>query len=278
MDQDSIDRIRSASFPVGRKGYEKREVDRFLSRLADWLETGGADESRSDVVRRELERIGQQTAKILTDAHDAGEAVRGDAEAEAERILTEAREEAAAASEEADRYAAGMRSESDAYSERARIEADTYARETNEEADAYMARHRNDADTYADETRAAADEYAQTTRADADAYGEQARSEADRDANEVRERAGAQANETIAAAESQAAKATEEGNRRREDIDAVISDLESRRDHVIADMQKLSSELTGTASSHRDPAEESSGGEDGGDPEDAPAPSGPAGP
>ena len=26
MDRDSIDRIRSATFPVGRRGYEKREA------------------------------------------------------------------------------------------------------------------------------------------------------------------------------------------------------------------------------------------------------------
>ena len=54
MDRDSIDRIRSATFPVGRRGYEKREVDRFLNKLADWLETGGGDQTRAELVRREL--------------------------------------------------------------------------------------------------------------------------------------------------------------------------------------------------------------------------------
>jgi len=47
VDRDSIDRIRSATFPVGRRGYEKREVDRFLNKLADWLETGGGDQTRA---------------------------------------------------------------------------------------------------------------------------------------------------------------------------------------------------------------------------------------
>ena len=65
MDQDSIERIRSATFPVARRGYEKREVDRFLLSLAEWLETGGADQGRSDAVRRELERVGEETSKIL---------------------------------------------------------------------------------------------------------------------------------------------------------------------------------------------------------------------
>jgi DivIVA domain-containing protein len=35
VDRDSIDRIRSATFPVGRRGYEKREVDRFLKRILE---------------------------------------------------------------------------------------------------------------------------------------------------------------------------------------------------------------------------------------------------
>ena len=90
MDQDSIDRIRSATFPVGRRGYEKREVDRFLNRLADWLETGGGDQSRAELVRRDLERIGEQTGRILTDAHDVGEQLRADAEREAQALLEDA--------------------------------------------------------------------------------------------------------------------------------------------------------------------------------------------
>jgi DivIVA domain-containing protein len=95
VDRDSIDRIRSATFPVARRGYEKREVDRFLSRLADWLETGGADQSRSETVRRDLERVGQKTSRILVDAHDTGEQLLAEARQEAEVVVTRAREEAA---------------------------------------------------------------------------------------------------------------------------------------------------------------------------------------
>jgi DivIVA domain-containing protein len=95
VDQDSIDRIRSATFPVGRRGYEKREVDRFLNRLADWLETGGGDQARAELVRRELERIGEQTGRVLTDAHDVGEQLRAEAEREAKRIVDDAEAHAA---------------------------------------------------------------------------------------------------------------------------------------------------------------------------------------
>ena len=94
MDRDSIDRIRSATFPVGRRGYEKREVDRFLNRLAEWLETGGGDQTRAELVRRDLERIGEHTGRILTEAHDAGQQLLGEAEHEARRIVAEAKAEA----------------------------------------------------------------------------------------------------------------------------------------------------------------------------------------
>jgi DivIVA domain-containing protein len=75
VDRDSIDRIRSATFPVGRRGYEKREVDRFLNKLADWLESGGGDQTRAELLKRDLERVGQQTGKILTDAHDTARSI-----------------------------------------------------------------------------------------------------------------------------------------------------------------------------------------------------------
>jgi cell division initiation protein len=106
VDQDSIDRIRSATFPVGRRGYEKREVDRFLNRLADWLETGGGDQTRAELVRRELERIGEQTGRILTDAHDVSEQLRADAEREAKRIVQDAEREAKRIVEDAEAQAA----------------------------------------------------------------------------------------------------------------------------------------------------------------------------
>jgi DivIVA domain-containing protein len=101
VDPDSIDRIRSATFPVGRRGYEKREVDRFLNKLAEWLETGGGDQTRAELLRRDLERIGQQTGRILTDAHDVAEQLRSEAEREARRIVEDAQERTAQTIEEA---------------------------------------------------------------------------------------------------------------------------------------------------------------------------------
>jgi DivIVA domain-containing protein len=147
VDETSLERIRKATFPASRRGYDKREVDKFLNRLADWLETGGGDQTRSDTVRRELERVGERTGAILAEAEDSAQQIRAEAEQEAEQL----REEVAAESEQ-------KRSEADAYSAETRAAADSYAKET-----------RATADQDAADTRSQADEDAAQAIADAEA-------------------------------------------------------------------------------------------------------------
>lgn len=95
MDRVTVDRIRRVSFPVARRGYRKRAVDRFHDRLAAWLETGQGDPARADLLRRELARVGHRTAAILAEAEEAAERLRAEAEQDAVGILRRAREEAA---------------------------------------------------------------------------------------------------------------------------------------------------------------------------------------
>jgi DivIVA domain-containing protein len=132
VDRDSIDRIRSATFPVGRRGYEKREVDRFLNRLADWLETGGGDQTRAELVRRELERIGEHTGRILTDAHDLGQRLQAEAEREAQGILAEAEARAEGVRAAADEHAAQARAVAEQTIAEARAEAKRILDEANQ--------------------------------------------------------------------------------------------------------------------------------------------------
>ena len=42
----------------------------------------------------------------------------------------------------------------------------------------------------------------------------------------------------------------EEANARKQDIESVIADLEARRDEVLGSLERLSSELSGTATQH----------------------------
>jgi DivIVA domain-containing protein len=195
VDQDSIERIRSATFPVARRGYDKREVDRFLLSLAEWLEAGAAEEETSDAVRRELERVGEETSKILTEAHDVAERLRVQAEREVEGLT-----------------------------EGAQAQADR----TRAEADKILA-----------EAESVAETAAQKLRTEADAYATQTRTAADREAEQ-----------TLSAARAQAKRVVDESNARKQDIESVIADLEARRDEVLESLERLSSELSGTATQH----------------------------
>ncbi|HET8975691.1 MAG TPA: DivIVA domain-containing protein, partial [Solirubrobacterales bacterium] len=196
VDQTSLDRIRNATFPSSRRGYDKHEVEKFLARLADWLETGGGDESRSDTVKRELERVGERTGAILSQAQDSAQQIRAEAEEEARSTL-------------------------------------------------------NEANATAQKLRSEADAYAGKTRGEADAYAAETRSAIDSEAAEHRDRLDGEVEEALVEAESKARRIVEEGLRRREDIESVITDLVHRRDEVIADVDDLSAKLDAAASEHR---------------------------
>jgi DivIVA domain-containing protein len=146
VDQTSLDRIRNATFPTTRRGYDKHEVEKFLARLADWLETGAGDESRSDVVKRELEKVGERTGAILAQAEESAQQIRAEAEEEARGTVNTANMEAAET-----RSAAGS------YASETRASADSYARQQREEADQDAASARAKAEQEARETIEAAE-------------------------------------------------------------------------------------------------------------------------
>ena len=123
VDQTSLDRIRNATFPSARRGYDKHEVEKFLARLADWLETGAGDESRSDTVKRELERVGQRTGAILAQAEESAQQIRAEAEDEARGTVNTANLEAQETRTEVDNYARETRTSADSYAQQTREEA-----------------------------------------------------------------------------------------------------------------------------------------------------------
>jgi DivIVA domain-containing protein len=124
VDQTSLDRIRNATFPSVRRGYDKQEVEKFLARLADWLATGAGDESRSDTVKRELERVGQRTGAILAQAEESAQQIRAEAEEEARGTINTA-----------NMQADETRTETDTYSTEARTSADSYAQQIRQSAE-----------------------------------------------------------------------------------------------------------------------------------------------
>jgi DivIVA domain-containing protein len=244
VDQDSVDRIRSATFPLARRGYDRHEVERFLNEIADWLETGGTDEARADLVGEDLDKIGKQVSNILTEAHDAARTMRAEAEREVRQQLADANRKAEAIREEADQYAG----------------------ETREEADALLMKTRSEANAQADEVQAEADGYAETTRGEADAYSTKVRGDAEAAVRELRAKTEKATKELTDKARTEARKIVDEANRKRGDIEKVIADLEQRRQAVVNELRRLASDVAGAAgeqSPEREPAKPKSSNGDG---------------
>ena len=107
MDAHSISSIRNARFAHAVRGYDRHEVDQFLSELADWLERDGAVGDASERVRAELARTGEQVADILTEAHDAAQQIREEASREARQSLVQANATAESLRSQARELAAG---------------------------------------------------------------------------------------------------------------------------------------------------------------------------
>jgi DivIVA domain-containing protein len=136
MASDRIEELKTVQFPTERRGgYDRRAVDAFLAELADWLETGGDEESRRIVIQRAMAAVGDRTGAILAAAQASADKLATEAEAEAERIRSEVAREAAKARSDAEEGAARTRSDADEYAATARSGADAYATETRQAAD-----------------------------------------------------------------------------------------------------------------------------------------------
>lgn len=146
MDPTEIEQIRSASFNVGRRGYEPAEVDGFLSELAARLEQEPGSHPGSEVVRRELELMGEKTSGLLAEAEESAQRMHADAVREASSMLASAREQAEA-----------NRARAETHSATVDAEADERARTVRAEADEHAARVRGEAERYVEELRGRAD-------------------------------------------------------------------------------------------------------------------------
>ncbi len=174
MDWKEIDRIRVPGFAIARRGYDRHEVDRFLGRLADWLETDAPNEIGQMAVTRKLELVGKSASHILLTTEQESEDMKRRAQQESAQV----REEAQSASQQ---------------------------------------------------TRQAADEYAKKTR-----------QKADEDARRATDAATAMATKTV-----------EAGDRRREAIETVVTELTERRDEVLRELERLQGELGTTLNKHK---------------------------
>jgi DivIVA domain-containing protein len=114
MDWNDIDRLRDPGFTEARRGYDRREVDRFLGSLVDWLETDAATELGELTVQRKLEHVGKSTARILLTAEEEASKLRRMTHEECTEMRDEAEAAARETREAADRYAQDVRAKAEA--------------------------------------------------------------------------------------------------------------------------------------------------------------------
>jgi cell division septum initiation protein DivIVA len=125
VDWNEIERLRVQGFTVARRGYDRREVDKFIAALEDWIETDAARDLGDQATRRKLELVGKSTTQILLTT-----------EKEAEQLRAQAKEESAELRSRAEAAAGEARSAADEYAKQVRDKADQDARRTADAAGA----------------------------------------------------------------------------------------------------------------------------------------------
>src|SRR5215210_681036 len=113
MDWKDIDRLREPGFTEARRGYDRREVDRFLASLVDWLETDAVKELGDLAVKRKLEFVGKSAARILMTTEEESEKLRRLTEEECAGLRSRADAASVKARQDADDYAKGVRAKAD---------------------------------------------------------------------------------------------------------------------------------------------------------------------
>ena len=101
-----------------------------------------------------------------------------------------------------------------------------------------------------DQLRQLTEEECAELRSEAEAASLKARQAADEYAKGVRAKADEDAREAHDVARAEAKRIVEEGERRRAQIEAVVSELEARRDRAIRELDRLRAELSSTLGPH----------------------------
>ena len=191
-----------------------------------------------DAIKQELERVGRQTATVLTAAEEAAQSLRAEAEQNARKITQDAQASVASIKGSADQHAKKVRQEAEAFATKTRADAEAHSTQLRSEAEKFSVRTRKEAEVQATKLRDEADGYAKRVRGDADAH----------------------ASMTAKAAEAKGAEIVEKAAARRREIEKLVADLEARRDAVVGGLERLSKELAGAATEGRLPSDSPSNG------------------
>ena len=227
--------IARRQFSTVRKGYDPDEVRAFLHELADMVgrlhrgeaherERAERAEKRADLAERLdqhrlVELLGEETARVLEAAREAGGDIRIKAEENAARMVREAQTEAHGILDEADREAATRRLEILA-------EADQLRRE----AEAEVELRRAEGSDLFDVMRREAEAEREAMLAD----GERARAEAEAAAEQIRAAAREQGRRLVGEAQTVRERMLGDLSRRRRTARGQLERLNAARERLLA--------------------------------------------
>jgi DivIVA domain-containing protein len=129
--------IKDVSFGTVVRGYDRREVDRYVERVNQVIAELEISQSPQSAVKHALDRVGEQTTSVLQRAREAAEELTAAALAESEHATRRAKVEAAelleTAQAEADALRVRSAQEAEDHLARARADADERLRRAEEE-------------------------------------------------------------------------------------------------------------------------------------------------
>lgn len=249
VDALTPDGVRARRFDVSRRGYERTQVEEFLSDVADRLaemedavarfEAGGLEIGIDDqeALARELHTIGSDVTEILEAARTAAEGIRSRAEADAAAWTAEARSEHDRLTTDADQQSQAARSsawkEGTALLASATAEASALMEAASEETLFVRAEAEREALRLTGDARRDRDEILRAARAEAEVTLERSRVDSDavlRAANQQAE----QAQERARALEDRRSELLAELEAARASITEMEEEIESKRQELEA--------------------------------------------
>jgi cell division septum initiation protein DivIVA len=116
--------IRTVAFPAARRGYERRAVDAYVTRINRLIAELEATRSPKDAVEHALERTQDERSAMLRQARETAAEIMETAQGEAEEITAAARADAANIVVDASTQADSSKAQADDYVAKARAEAE----------------------------------------------------------------------------------------------------------------------------------------------------------
>jgi DivIVA domain-containing protein len=157
--------IRTAAFPHVGRGYDRRAVDAYVTRVNDLIAELEATRSPETVLERAFERAEEQRRGMLREAREAAAEIIAAAEQDAREIIAAAEQNAQEISAAAGTKAVDLVVTAGDEAERAKTESDDYGAKAKEEAERIL----TDAVTEAANRLARAEEELEAMRKEAEA-------------------------------------------------------------------------------------------------------------